>query len=108
MTQESYTLTIIDTLNVRTIVKFKTGKYRNLMELIVNNMYEEIGDCKGRAWCGTCRVEVTKITINDVLSKDEINKLSELSDGKLNSRLSCQIMLDEKIHNGVFKISSIE
>ncbi len=103
--QCDYKVTIIDAYDDAHEIPFKRHALSNLMELIVNSYYEEIGDCKGRAWCGTCHVkdisnEILTETIG-VLEDETLNKL-EVRDAT--SRLACQVLLTESIHNKTFRI----
>ncbi len=48
------------------------------MQMIVDQLSEDIGDCMGRAWCGTCHVELVQgDLVNDKDSKED-HKLKEL------------------------------
>ena len=53
-----YTVYVIDTIGDTHVLEFKKFEYRNLMELLVNRLHDEIGDCKGRGLCGTCHIRV--------------------------------------------------
>ncbi len=99
-----YSITIINEQNLRTKVEFKSQSYRNLMELIVNETHEDIGDCRGKAWCGTCHIMVVSGEINDEPNSDEQMTLGHLTNTDATSRLACQIMADHSIDGMVFKI----
>lgn len=96
---------IINEFDEKETLEFYPLEYNSLMELVINETYEEWGDCMGRAWCGTCHV-----TIIDggepasEFSHTEQNKLEELPNKTENSRLACQITADQSIHNMTFKI----
>ena len=103
--QKIYMVTIIDPFKEVHEIAFNRYEYPSLMELIVNSYFEEIGDCKGRAWCGTCHVkELTKDAVGESISKEEIETLNKLDERDASSRLACQILLTENIHNKTFKI----
>ncbi|TYA84332.1 2Fe-2S iron-sulfur cluster-binding protein [Seonamhaeicola marinus] len=96
---------VIDSSNEKHVLKFKTYEYPNLMELIANSYYEDIGECRGRGLCGTCVVE----TDNEELLKEEldINErliLKQLLGNSNNLRLACQIRLTPKLNNSTFKV----
>ncbi len=99
-----YSVTIILLNGEEHVVEFKRHAYNNLMELIVNELYENIGDCKGHAWCGTCHVEVVSGQIVDEMNRDESMTLDKLPNTVASSRLACQIMIDELIDSMVFRV----
>ncbi|WP_100614771.1 2Fe-2S iron-sulfur cluster-binding protein [Confluentibacter citreus] len=99
-----YHVNIISTNNKRIEIPFKRFQYPNLMELIVDTYYEDIGECLGRGLCGTCHVKIQSGSINDSIEPVEKETLNNLYNSDTNSRLACQIMLDEKINNMTFKI----
>lgn len=104
MCDESYSVTIILLSGRRRVVPFRRHAYNNLMELIVNELYEDIGDCKGHAWCGTCHVEIISGELDEKMNRDETMTLEKLSNTVPSSRLSCQIMTDELIDGMVFRV----
>ncbi len=97
-------VTIIDIDNNTHFIAFKRFEYPSLMELIVNTYYSEIGECKGKALCGTCIVKVLKGHNDKALSKQEKHTLKVNDVSGKNFRLACQIMLDEDLDSSVFKI----
>ena len=68
------------------------------MEFIRDQAYEDWGDCRGRAWCATCHIQIAIPKMFSSIDKAEQSRLSQLSNLLKNSRLACQIPLDEKIH----------
>ncbi len=101
---KSYSITIINERGTSTTVEFVPHAYPNLMEFIVNELFEEIGDCKGRAWCGTCHgIIVQGIFDPEDIVGDEVDTLDMLS-REPQSRLACQIMMEPKLDGMVFKI----
>ncbi|WP_100612715.1 2Fe-2S iron-sulfur cluster-binding protein [Confluentibacter lentus] len=99
-----YHVNIISTNNKRIEIPFKRFQYPNLMELIVDTFYEDIGECLGRGLCGTCHVKLESGSINDNIEPVEKETLLKLYNSDIKSLLACQIMLDEKINNMTFKI----
>ncbi len=98
-------INIIDAYNEVYKLSYRRFEYPNLMELIINNLYDDIGECLGRGLCGTCHVElVSDHVISEILDINEKETLSKLNNTGINSRLACQIILDEKINNMTFKI----
>ena len=103
--KENFVVSIIDVFDEVHEISFSRHEYPNLMELIVNSYYEEIGDCKGRAWCGTCHVkDLSKETISEIIDISEEDTLNKLDERDATSRLACQIMLTKNINNKTFKI----
>ncbi|AXT62701.1 ferredoxin [Aquimarina sp. AD10] len=102
-TMTRLSVTIIDAFNEIHKIDFKRYEYPNLMELIIDNYYEEIGDCGGKGLCGTCHIKPLSILIDD---KDitEIQTLNKLQNSTKMSRLSCQILVNEKINGMSFKL----
>ncbi|WP_027391458.1 hypothetical protein [Aquimarina latercula] len=95
-------VTIIDIVNKIHEINFKRFEYPNLMELIIDNYYEEIGDCGGRAMCRTCYVKLIgnyNLDIGDTLGIKFINPPKTLE-----FLFACQIIVDENINNMTFKI----
>ena len=99
-----YSVTIINEQGERTKVEFQSQSFRNLMELIVNVIHEDIGDCRGKGWCGTCHGSVLVGQIDDELNIDEQTTLGQLANTVATSRLACQIMVDHRIDGLVFKM----
>ncbi len=104
LTNQCYSVTIILLNGEKHVVEFRRHAYNNLMELIVNELYENIGDCKGHAWCGTCHVEVVSGQIDEEKTRDESMTLAKLPNTVASSRLACQIMTDELIDSMVFRV----
>lgn len=94
-----YKVTIIDTLNDSHVVNFKRFEYPNLMELIIDNTYDDIGDCKGRAMCKTCFVEPLS---HDRVGIEAIHFIN--SPETLDYLFACQIIVDKHINNYTFRI----
>jgi 2Fe-2S ferredoxin len=74
------------------------------MELLFDKFAEDWGDCKGRAWCGTCHIKILNKTTSHSKDKAEVKTLSNISDSDNNSRLACQILIDKNLQNTIFKI----
>ncbi len=97
-------ITVILLSGQRRVVSFRRQAYNNLMELIVNELYENIGDCKGHAWCGTCHLEIVSGELLEERTLDESQTLGKLPNTLPTSRLACQIMTDEQIDGLVFRV----
>ncbi len=76
------------------------NEYRSLMALIYDKIYiENFGDCKGIGRCGTCHVHL--LDYEGELLKREGNEQTTLSKMPVtlpNSRLSCQILMNEVVN----------
>lgn len=97
-----YHIYYTDSLGDTHKLSYSINEYHSVMELIWDGCLEEWGDCKGRAWCGTCHVETSQTTLANELNPEEKLRLNQLSNVTQNSRLSCQITLNEKVHKKRF------
>lgn len=85
-------------------VDFKTHEYHNLMELLLDKYTEEWGDCRGRAWCGTCHTQIIEGTNSEKMEADEKQTLSKLIGRTSESRLACQIPVTSELSGLVIRI----
>lgn len=94
--------TIIDTVGDTHNVEVPPYAYRSLMEFIADELFDEIGDCRGRAWCGTCIVrQISGNQMENVrLDEDEMDLLAKYPNPE-NAliRLSCQIQINAELEN---------
>ncbi len=104
MSIKTYSLTYFDELGEECYAAFKTNEYHSLMELLFDKYIEEWGDCKGRAWCGTCHIQIIEGSINEKMDDDEKHTLSKIGNATVNSRLACQIPVNAELDNIVFRI----
>lgn len=100
-------VTIIDIDNESHLIKYKRFEYPNLMELIVNTYYSEIGECKGKGLCGTCVLELVYGKFTNTLSKQEQHTLLVHKKGGKGFRLACQIVLDKNLDGLTFKVITV-
>jgi ferredoxin len=77
----------------------------SLMEFLKGNEYDILATCGGMALCATCHVEVLDgyDALGDI-SDDEYAMMDNLQNITPTSRLSCQLKLNEKLHNITVKI----
>jgi ferredoxin, 2Fe-2S len=78
----------------------RRGEYRNLMMLLYDKFYiEDFGECKGTGRCGTCHIHILN-PIGELLNKEgnETTTLDRMGPVRSNSRLACQILIDEKLN----------
>lgn len=104
MASESYRFTYFNEFDEKCSAEFRINEYHNLMELLFDKYMQDWGDCKGRAWCGTCHIQIIEGTISEKMHADERNTLSKIVDVAENSRLACQIPVSAEMQNVVFKI----
>ena len=100
----NFNVNIITSNNEFIEIPFNRFEYPNLMELVVDRYYEDIGECLGRGLCGTCHVKLIEGSLNDTKDISETKTLNQVNYVDNTSRLACQIILDEKINNLTFKI----
>ncbi len=84
-------------------ISYKPYEYNNLMELVVNELWEDWGDCMGRAICGTCHIEILGAYHAEPEQFEE-HTISLLPNKKAKSRLACQITPDKRVNNMRFRI----
>lgn len=89
-------------------IEIPTDISLNLMEVLKASEYPILGTCGGIALCATCHVEVVQ---GDNLYPPQDNELAmldtlpELTD---NSRLACQIPIQENVDGLVIKVMAEE
>jgi len=82
------------------------GECRNLMQLITDKLFvESFGDCKGMCRCGTCLVEVCGLQGDAAtMEKNEAAIIRKLGAGNDNTRLACQLLIDENLGHATIGI----
>ncbi|MCC6816622.1 MAG: 2Fe-2S iron-sulfur cluster binding domain-containing protein [Saprospiraceae bacterium] len=70
----------------------------NLMELCNSSEISKMGICGGIALCGSCQVYIESDHELTDCSNDELSMLDNLMYVKSNSRLACQIKLNNKLN----------
>lgn len=86
------------------MLTYQPFEYRNLMELVEEELWEEWGDCRGRAMCGTCHIEILSGEAGEEMEPFEEQTLDGLPNKTARSRLACQITIDQSINNMKFRI----
>lgn len=104
MAIENYSLTYFNECGKECKAHFRVNEYHSLMELLFDKYIEDWGDCKGRAWCGTCHIQMIEGSISEKMDADEKNTLSKIGDATENSRLACQIPVNAELKDIVFRI----
>ena len=71
-----------------------------------NNITDLIGACNGSCACGTCHVYIDEETLKKIEQpkEEEENVLDVVFDVKQNSRLACQVVVNDKMNNAVITI----
>ncbi|HEX7366038.1 MAG TPA: 2Fe-2S iron-sulfur cluster-binding protein [Pelobium sp.] len=80
--------------------------YANLMMLISDRFADEdFGDCRGMGKCGSCTVEIanTKVALSD-FGRNETTTLKKMDISAQNVRLSCQLIIDDKLNDAIIKV----
>ncbi len=81
----------------------------SLMEVLKASDYSILATCGGIALCATCHVQVLKgLEDLPIAGNDEMDMLDTLHDAGFDSRLACQIRINENLNGMVFKIRGDE
>ena len=81
-------------------VEVPEGINLSLMEVLKASEYPILATCGGMALCATCHVEVSKGIENLGDPTDiELDMIDTLPNARTNSRLACQIKIDERIQD---------
>lgn len=84
----------------------RPNEYVNLMMLIYDRFADEdFGECRGMGKCGTCMVKILNAT-EDLVSFDRNEKttLAKMDVHEKAVRLSCQLIITEKLNGLTIKI----
>ncbi|GAB3108594.1 2Fe-2S iron-sulfur cluster binding domain-containing protein [Aestuariicella hydrocarbonica] len=95
----------IDHNDTETEVEVENGA--NLMQAALDNMVSGIlGDCGGDCACATCHVFVDSKWQDEIDAPSELEEdlLDGLIDPQPNSRLSCQIVMEDKLDGIVLRL----
>ena len=99
--------TVVDSVGDKHFIEVTPHAYRSLMDLIVDRLMEDIGDCRGRAWCGTCIVKQIsgKNIGNEDRDEDEEFLLNQFPNpAKEHIRLACQIEINQELENTCWEV----
>jgi len=81
----------------------------SLMEVLKASEYNILATCGGMALCATCHVQVLEGLDNLPSPNDaELEMLDTLPDANFDSRLSCQIRINESLNKSVIRIRGDE
>ncbi len=81
----------------------------SLMEVLKASDYNILATCGGMALCATCHVQVIK-GLEDLpqAGNEEMDMLDTLPDAGFDSRLACQIRINENLNGMIFRIRGDE
>jgi len=102
--KKNFSLTYYDSFDEKHTVQFYRHEYNSIMELMWDRTIEDWGDCKGRAWCGSCHIKI-QVTRNDLdpVDNEENHCLSNQENRRGSSRLACQLELTEKLDGAIIQ-----
>ncbi|MCX6216934.1 2Fe-2S iron-sulfur cluster-binding protein [Spirosoma sp.] len=101
--------TIEDRKGERQDLEIPEGINLSLMEVLKASDYKILATCGGMALCATCHVQVLNGFDDLPAAQDaELDMLDTLPDADFDSRLACQIRVNEAIEGAVFRIKSDE
>jgi len=103
------TFTVEDRNGEQKPVEVPEGISLSLMEVLKASDYNILATCGGMALCATCHVQVLNGFDNLPSAQDlELDMLDTLPDADSDSRLACQIRVDEALEGATFRIKSEE
>lgn len=101
--------TIEDRDGTQQALEIPEGINLSLMEVLKASEYNILATCGGMALCATCHVQVLDGLDKLPPAQDaELDMLDTLPDAGFDSRLSCQIRVDERLEGGIFRIRGEE
>lgn len=98
-------LTIIDREGTKHELIGPTDMNMNIMELCKSYELPVIGECGGMAMCATCQCYLESKTDLPEQSDSELDMLDQAFFVKENSRLGCQIHLEDDIDGIVLRLA---
>ena len=98
------TIHVEDTDNSKRTISFEENPKGNLMEVLVEEIFDVPAICGGIAGCGTCHIAISTKEELEKPEDDEAFMLETLGNRTDNSRLSCQLSLTSKLNEAEVKI----
>ena len=98
-------VTIIDREGEKHELVGPTDMNLNIMELCKSYELPVIGECGGMAMCATCQCYVESETSLPEQSESELDMLDQAFHVQNNSRLGCQIHLNESIDGIILRLA---
>lgn len=103
------TLTVIDRDDTKQEIEIPTDINLNLMEVLKASEYNILATCGGMALCATCHIQIIDGHDNLADAEDtELDMLDTLPDAGTDSRLACQLKINDQMDGLVFKIRGDE
>jgi 2Fe-2S ferredoxin len=102
---DEITVTIIDREGVSHELIAPTDMNMNIMEVCKSYELPVLGECGGMAMCATCQCYLESDTELPEQSDAELDMLDQAFHVKDNSRLGCQIHIDDSIDGIVLRLA---
>ncbi len=97
--------TVVDRDDTEQEIEIPEGINLNLMEVLKASDYNILATCGGMALCATCHIQVLEGLENLPEPQDqELDMLDTLPDAGSESRLACQLRVDEHLEGIKIKI----
>jgi ferredoxin len=101
--------TVEDRNGGRQPIEIPEGINLSLMEVLKASDYTILATCGGMALCATCHVQVLSgLEALPAPQDAELDMLDTLPDAESDSRLACQIRIDNLVEGALFRIKSEE
>lgn len=102
-------LTVVDRDDTEQEIEIPTDINLNLMEVLKASEYNILATCGGMALCATCHVQVLEGLEQLADAQDaELDMLDTLPDAGTDSRLACQLKVNEQLNGIKIKIRGEE
>ena len=102
-------VTVEDRDGASQVVELPTDINLNLMEALKASGYHILATCGGMALCATCHVQVLEVLEQLPEAQDaELDMLDTLPDAGFDSRLACQLRINESLDGVKVKIRGDE
>lgn len=107
--EEMISITIEDRNGTRQVIAVPDGISLSLMEVLKASEYNILATCGGMALCATCHVQVLEGAGGLPPATDaELDMLDTLPDADNDSRLACQLKINQDMQHAVFRIRGAE
>lgn len=103
------TFEVLDGAEERRLIEVPEDINLSLMEVLRASEYPIAATCGGMALCATCYVEVVEGHARlGAPSEAELDMLDTLPSSTAQSRLACQIRIDNRLQDAVLRLKSFE
>jgi 2Fe-2S ferredoxin len=100
-------LTVIDRDGISHTLEAPTDMNLNLMEVCKGSELPVEGTCGGMALCASCHVYVLSDHGLPEQSDDELDMLDQAFFVKNNSRLGCQLRMNDSLHGLIVELAKV-